>query len=186
MEQSKTKQCPKCKSEIDASATKCPKCTADLRNFFAKHPIWSVIGIFFIVGIVVSGLNGDSSAMQGGTITAPPGVQQNNTPEPPVLKVTADQIFSDYTANEVAADAKYKSKMIEVSGIVGTIGKDIVDSPYVTLKAGGEYSISSVQCMFTKNDEAVLATVVKGKTISLIGKVSGKLGNILLQDCRMR
>jgi len=173
------------KSDIDATATKCPKCTADLRNFFAKHPIWSVIGIFFIVGIVVMGLNGDTPAMQEGTSATPARVQQNTAPELPSLKVTAEQIFSDYTANEVAADAKYKGKVVEVSGIVGTIGKDIVNSPYVTLKAGGEYSITNVQCMFTKNDEAVLATVVKGKTLSLIGKVSGKLGNILLQDCRM-
>lgn len=99
------------------------------------------------------------------------------------IKVTAVTLVADYKANEVAADAKYKNNLVEVSGIVKNIGKDIVDNPYITLSDGEQYSITSVQCMFSKSDEVDLAKVSQGERITLQGEVSGKLGNVLLNDC---
>jgi tRNA_anti-like len=101
----------------------------------------------------------------------------------PAIKVTATKLIADYKANEVSADAKYKSKIVEVSGLVDTIGKDLLDTPYIALSNGEQYSFEKVQCMFSKSNEAELANVTKGDRITLKGEVSGKLGNVLVRGC---
>lgn len=103
--------------------------------------------------------------------------------EAPAIKVTAIQMSSDYKNNEVAADAKYKGKLVEISGTVNTIGKDILDTPYISLKTEEYAILDQPQCMFARSDEAQLATVNKGQRITLRGTVTGKLGNIIVSDC---
>lgn len=133
-----------------------------------------VLVIIFIIGKNI----GTSSA-----VVTNNNQNANTEQQKPAIKVTATKMIADYKANEVAADATYKGNMIEVMGQVSTIGKDIADMPYITLTNGEQYSFDSIQCMFTKEQESELATVVKGKTITLSGKVSGKLGNIIVRGC---
>lgn len=101
------------------------------------------------------------------------------------IKISAVQLSEEYNANKVAADAKYKGKTLEISGVIDNIGKDIVDTPYVTLK-GRELSLFGVQCMFGKTDEPKLATLSKGRNITLRGEMSGELiGNVVVRSCQI-
>ena len=100
----------------------------------------------------------------------------------PVLP--ASQVAADYEANEIAADVKYKDKTIKILGTVGTIGKDVLDTPYVTFRADNPYAIVGiVQCMFDTSAESQLANIKKGQSITLKGRVQGKVANILIRDC---
>jgi hypothetical protein len=101
--------------------------------------------------------------------------------EPAPIVVTATKLMADYNANEVAADAQYKGRIVDVSGTINSIGKDILDAPYVALSTNEYYSV--VQCMFSKSDQAQLASLSKDTRITLRGRVSGKLGNIIVRDC---
>lgn len=105
-------------------------------------------------------------------------------PTKEAIKVTAIKMSEEYKANEISADAKYKGNIVEVSGIVDNIAKDFLDTPYITLKTS-EYSIVSIQCMFSKANESKLATVTKGQQITLRGEVSGKMGNVLVRGCQI-
>lgn len=116
-----------------------------------------------------------AQARQEGTL-APAAVEAQ------AIKVTAAQMYADYKENEIAGDAKYKGKLIEVTGTVTSISKDILNTPYIALKTE-EYGIFQVQCMFSKSDEAQLAIIAKGSRITLRGTVTGKLGNIIVNDC---
>ena len=58
--------------------------------------------------------------------------------ETPAIEVSAGQLYADYEANGVAADEKYKGKVLRVTGKVNTIDRDIMDKIYVTLK-GDKY-----------------------------------------------
>lgn len=142
---------------------------------------WMFVFYFFGIIFVISSL-GNSSSNTPSNTSVPPVVK---TPIQPTVIVTADQLMSDYNANEVSADAKYKNNAVQVSGIVDTIGKDIIDTPYIALKTGGQYSFSVVQCMFAKSNEPELASVSKGERMTLVGNVTGKLGNIILNGCRI-
>ena len=103
-------------------------------------------------------------------------------PAAPPIAVSATQLSEDYDANEIAADAKYKNKAVDVTGTIDTIGKDILNNPYVALKTA-EYSAFSVQCMFPQSEEATLANLSAGQQVTLEGTVSGKTLNVLLDSC---
>ncbi len=109
------------------------------------------------------------------------GSQPTTASEPAPIVVTATKLMADYNANEVAADAQYKGRIVDVSGTINSIGKDILDTPYVALTTNEYYSV--VQCMFSKSDQAQLASLAKDTKITLRGRVSGKLGNIIVRDC---
>ena len=45
-----------------------------------------------------------------------------NSETQPVLSVNSKTLYKDYTNNEIAADDKYKGKVIQVSGTIRDIG----------------------------------------------------------------
>lgn len=98
--------------------------------------------------------------------------------------VTAKDLIAGYKSNEVSADASYKDRSLLVTGLVDTIGKDLLDTPYVTLNAGETISFPSVQCRGTRNSTE-FANLRKGQQITVIGICKGKFGNILIDPCRI-
>lgn len=144
------------------------------KKFYKRWWFWVVV-VFVFLAIAGSG---EKQKATEPTNTATPAVTQES-----VISVAASELMRDYDANEVAADAKYKDKVIQTSGTITSIGKDILDTPYITLSSGGN-SFSSVQCMFEKSDQAELAALAKNTKITLQGRVSGKtLGNVLIREC---
>lgn len=140
-----------------------------------------VVVLLIVAGVVGSKNLPTSNTTRDGSQTAPAEKQVKKE----VIRVSAVQLSEEYDANKVAADTKYKGKSLEISGVIDSIGKDIVDTPYVTLK-GRELSLFGVQCMFSKADEPKLATLSKGRGITLRGEVSGELiGNVLVRDCQI-
>jgi hypothetical protein len=105
----------------------------------------------------------------------------NQTPE---LSIAARYLYADYKANEVAADKRYKDRVIEVTGRVDNIGKDIMDTMYVTLDTGE--MIGSIQCMFGTEHANSLAGLSKGQSVTIQGKCAGKMMNVLLQGCTLK
>ena len=103
----------------------------------------------------------------------------------PSYTLTADELYRDYEANEVAADATYKGRIVVVSGTVQSIGKDIMDTAYVVI--GGTGILDGVQCMFTRDEEASVARLSVGQRVSIQGEVSGRvIGNVLIRGSRLR
>lgn len=105
------------------------------------------------------------------------------TTQPATIGVTASNLYSEYEANEVAADQKYEDKILLIRGVILSIGKDILDRPYVVLGGHGEYETWGVQCMF--DDEDVVAKFNKGQVITIKGKCSGYLINVLIEGCSL-
>jgi hypothetical protein len=102
----------------------------------------------------------------------------------PSYTLSADKLVSEYKANEVAADAKYKGHVVVVSGTIESIGKDIMDQAYVVI--GGQGFLDGVQCMFTKGEESSVARLSKGQHVTIKGEVSGKMGNVLLNKSTLQ
>lgn len=147
------------------------------KPFYKRWWVWlvGIIVLFIIIG-----------ASSGGGATSDQSKKEANKESEqvvtPAQKVTAETLMRDYQANEVAADSKYKGQIVEVSGIVDTIGKDILDNPYVSFKTNEV--IFTIQCMFDKSQAEQLAGLSKGQKLTVQGKVSGKLGNIILRECK--
>lgn len=144
---------------------------------------WWVWVLIILVGVGLIGTIGDSDSLSSDTA----GERTTaSVREESVLIVTAFKMAADYKANEVAADAKYKGKLVEISGTVDTIGKDVIDTPFIAFATENQYEIiNRIQCMFGSNDVEVLSSISKGQKITLRGKVSGALGNIIVKDCEI-
>jgi len=129
----------------------------------------TAVAVFFVLAIASS----DDKATET-EISA-------NTPE---ISISAQQLYQEYDENEVAADLKYKDKVLLVSGTVDEIAKDITDNIYVTLK--GDEFIGDAQCFFADNHTDEAAQLKKGMKITIKGMCDGKMMNILLRGCSLQ
>ena len=97
--------------------------------------------------------------------------------------MSAHQLVAAYEANEVAADAQYKGKVVRITGTVDEIKKDILDDLYVALEGG--HVLRGVQCFFDEAHTGVLARLQKGARVTVVGRVDGLMMNVLVKDCRL-
>jgi len=167
-----TKDCPKCSEKIQSKAKKCKHCHADLRSWFVRHKILTGLLAFFVL-VVALGTSGGPQ----------PTVTIKEQPKE-TIQITARELYSNYSENEIAADALYKGKWLEVSGTLDNIGKDILDSMYVTLKTGD--ILGSVQCMLIDSELEKAANLNSGTQITVIGQNDGLMMNVLLDDCYIK
>lgn len=101
----------------------------------------------------------------------------------PEYEVTAVQLMDEYSDNEIAADLKYKDKVIVVSGKVVDRAKDLANQIYIALYTGR--ALFSVQCFFSDKYASEVAEVKTGAIVKIKGKVNGKFGNVILKGCRI-
>lgn len=99
--------------------------------------------------------------------------------------VFLDYLISDYKANELAADAKYKGRTIRVSGVVSHVANDILNQPYVTIGRGEGLELREVQCFLNKSSVERAATLQKGQQVTVRGVVKGLMMNVLLERCEI-
>ena len=102
------------------------------------------------------------------------------------ISIAADKLMTAYLNNEIAAAARYKDKLLAVTGIVANVGKDIGDTFYVTLET--RVMIFKIQCFFEKGDDTGIAQLCSGVQVTIIGRCEGKVkeGNILLKKCALK
>ena len=151
------------------------------QSWFKRHKILTGIGGIFLFFILISALG----SPQDGQGTSSADTETNTVvPEEEVMSVTATQLYSDYKGNQVAADEKYKGKTLEVSGTISTIGKDILDTMYVSLKTGD--IIGAVQCMLEDSELEKAANLTQGQQITLTGENPDYLMNVILRNCKIQ
>lgn len=135
--------------------------------------VFGIIGGLIVLGIVVS-------------IFSPSGKSPSSDVGGEAVEVhtNAATLSADYGANEVAADEKYKGKIVEVDGLVDSIGKDITNTIYVTLSSGEEMAIlDKPQLFFSDAHEKEAANLSRGQPLLAKCRCEGKFGNILLKNC---
>jgi len=135
---------------------------------------------FFIAGVVVSFL-GLVVACGGGSVAENKRADEVRDSKD-AISGTVGSFYKRYEANAVAADQSYKDRILRVSGFVATIGKGILDEPYIDL--ADENQAVVMRCSFPKRSEALLANVSKGEAVLIQGRCKGFLvGTVVLEDC---
>ena len=104
----------------------------------------------------------------------------------PDFEISAKKLSFEYQENEVAADEKFNGKIILVTGIIEDIGKDIMDSIYVLLSDGEEFSMSGVQCFFSDSQKGDAAKLKKGDKVTIKGKCDGLLMNVIIRGSTLQ
>ncbi len=93
-----TKKCSKCKEDVHDDAKKCKHCGSDLRNWFVRHKILTVILTLLVIGII-SSKNGGKTPN-----TNPPSSDSSNSvveESKKVTKANCDQIKVGMTGEQV-------------------------------------------------------------------------------------
>jgi hypothetical protein len=131
-----------------------------------------------VVIIAIANRNTDPGPPQAAPVAKPAA----KAPEAPALEVSAAQLYADYQANEVAADAKYKNKKLLVTGNVKEISKDAFGSPNLLLRTSNQFS--SIMAGFSRANEGQLVSLAKGQkvTIRCLGGTM-IIGSPTLKDC---
>jgi hypothetical protein len=106
-----------------------------------------------------------------------------STMREPTITVKAEDILREYVGNEIAADQKYKTRRVRVTGVVREAGKDVLDHAYVVL--GTTDAIRGVQCMLLPEAIAGAGRLRKGDEIRVEGVVSRLMVNILISECSL-
>ena len=104
------------------------------------------------------------------------GIAKEIADKEPELVVSAAQMVADYEENESAGDEKYKGKVVLVTGVISTIYRGILQTPYVELEAG-------VRCNFSDNEDSVMLKLEEGQTVSMKGQGDRLLLGVELRGC---
>src|SRR5262249_42204797 len=123
-----------------------------------------LLGFFgAIVLLAIIGNLGDKKPTppSGGSYTA-----VATQPQPPkeIVSATAQQFFDAYEANEVATDIRLKGKIIQISGFVQSIDKNVFDTMLVRLQTSNQFMSAVVKPI--KQDEAKIAALRRGQQVS--------------------
>jgi len=163
---------------------------------YKRFWFWLLIVIALIIVIAVASSGGDGGSKEpatdanGQTIAATVKTTSTKAPptEPETIKITAAQLVSEYQENGVKADNQYKGKLLEVTGTVRNIDKDLLDTVFITLNGGGDWSLNDVQCYFKDKEEIEkVAELSKGQTVTVIGTCNGLLIiNVDMKNCKLK
>ena len=119
-------KCKECDKEISSSVKICPHCGKK-----RSQEVSAAIVVLALVGVGWFLYNKFSDA----TSTVSDSVAQTSaaTANRPIYKTSAEALFAEYEDNEVATDQKIGNAIVEVSGIIDSIDKDI-----------GEHAVTSL------------------------------------------
>lgn len=104
---------------------------------------------------------------------------------PALIQVSAQELFRNYEANEVAADRNFKGQSIEISGSVQSIESGLGDGANIQFNVGDEYGLHSVTASGDSSFDNFAASLSKGQNVTLQCIGAGEIvGQPLLSDCK--
>jgi hypothetical protein len=109
-------------------------------------------------------------------------------PVAPAVKVKAGDLLKEYGTNAVAADGKYKDKVIQVSGKFGSAQKVPLYGYSVQLlpEEAGDVNLSGVQCFIVESAEADVGKLKEMQPITMQGQCDGQvLGQVKMTKCTL-
>ena len=138
--------------------------------------------LLVFVGVVSSRKDSNGSSAESSTASSVSREEQEPRESQVAFTVTALKLWSDYQANEVAADNVYKGKQLLVEGVVNGISKDFADQIYVTLSTPNEFE--GVHADIKSRFQSEAAALQRGQTIAVRCEGGGMvLASPVLRDC---
>ena len=104
----------------------------------------------------------------------------------PEITVTATEVIETFEQNELKGKETYTGKLAEISGTVDSVGESFGQT-YITLgNDNDEFSIISLQCMFSKDNQQGLSDLNKGDKVTVLGTIGEQSINIEVKDCELK
>ncbi len=164
--------------------------------------VFAVLFVFAVIGAAMSDESSTTSSTQDNpaktsekkeNTTQPVNTDDKNQqevkkeePKKEVLEVNARTFVGEFDKNQLAAEEKYKGKIIKTSAYIDNISEDILGNPFLSLNPSSDkyYVGTSMQCYFDNKSE--LTDLENGQKVTVIGKVDEQsLGIISIKDCKV-
>lgn len=97
------------------------------------------------------------------------------------ISLSAAALVADFNKDETAATKKYVDHILAVKGTVTSVKTDSSGQSTVFLDSGD--MLSAVTCSFYAEETPSLAAVQKGQQVTVKGKCTGKLMDVVLNKC---
>jgi hypothetical protein len=114
---------------------------------------------------------------------------KSTTPETPVATVTAGDLLKEYSGNALAADGKYKGKVIQVTGKFSSVQKMVLVGYVLQLvpEDTGDLNASMIQCVLPEDAQAAAAQLQPGQKVTIQGTCQGQPipGQVRMSECRV-
>lgn len=105
---------------------------------------------------------------------------------PGVIELTVEELLSAYEVDGVAADTKFVSKTLKITGVVDRIEiKDTLDIHYIFLTGAETKLLQNVQCKFNRQYAPELSQLTTGQTTTVQGTYDGSIVNLRMRDCML-
>lgn len=103
------------------------------------------------------------------------------------IEITANELYTAYEENEVAAEEKYDSKKVKITGVVSDINSSgFLTSTNVLLSVKSKSWFGCVQCNFNSDNEEAVAKLSKGSTVTIIGTCDSlSTFNVMIRNCKI-
>ena len=108
--------------------------------------------------------------------------EEPTTPTPTVIQVTIQELNRAYMGNVLAADAKYKDKILRITGVVAVIQRNNDGTLGMTLTST-RFSSDPVYFSFDRKHESELAQLTIGQSVTVQGKCVGDFFGVHVNDC---
>jgi len=98
--------------------------------------------------------------------------------------ITADDLYSAYVANSVAAHGRFKGKVLAISGTVQGVAKYGKGSAVNLLTGNGK---GVIQCYFEENQNQAVAKLTRGQQVTIEGRCDQFFEDtVLVYECVMQ
>ena len=151
--------------------------------------ILAVIGALVVIvfgGLFMIGVLGGIAAHNTQTSSENNGVQSVDTPKStaPPINVSAYRLFADYQGNEVSADAKYKGRILLVSGTVTGTSRRIFPTSPIDSVLGTPNEFMGVHAELRGDQLSWASQLQAGQSVSVECEGGTMvMGSPFLKDC---
>jgi len=188
------KNCKECGQQVSTKAMSCPHCGAVLRRKTGCFT-WFVAIIFLLIMIGYCSSRYSYKTSDSINKSELKNIVDNYSKSSSIIENPIDKIkpemvslatlLDQYKNNEVRADGLYKDKIIQTTGIVEMVKKDIINDTYVILRTDRGLEIPMVQCYFDKQFISQVSQLNPGDNITIKGHLKGLMLNVLVDKCTL-
>jgi hypothetical protein len=130
---------------------------------------YRVLLLLLAGSLSLTACGGSDESTPSGSAAAQPTV------EPAPETIPATKLAGDYSQNEAAADARFKGRTIDVTGMVVAFGTNKSNVSYVNLQGTGygDDAGTAVQCVLTESGTEVLSALRVMEAVTVRGTIQG-------------
>lgn len=137
---------------------------------------WGGIAIIIII-VIAAFSSGDKSSTSNSSQSSGTAQEKQQTP----TEITAQQLADDFDGNQVAAEAKWKDKLVQFSATISNITDTGLSFSSVASK---QFSTAQISCRV--NDKQQLLSLNNGETVTVKGIIGSQtIGVIDMSDCEV-